>query len=1343
MPVPQTESVSAAGDARADRVAAAVRTWQRQLVDLGGRNTLLWYSDLPSGTLDLTTAHPGGMAMLLAGRPTKLSDLVREPTALREARRRARTIRAKTLELYEERGLAVGYLAVGMATWRVPAARRHPCAPVLLRSCVLKPTGAAHQDFDLDLGDTVELNPVLEHYLRSEQGIELNTEELQDLATFTQGFDPQPVFAALSRMCEQVPAFRIAPRLVLGTFSYAKLPMVADLGAQVDTLANHDVVAALAGDPEARRTVFSTIPDFAADADPADEHLVLDADSGQQAVIEAVCSGANLVVSGPPGTGKSQTITNLIASLASQGKRTLFVAEKRAAIETVIGRLERLGLGDLVLDVRDGASNNRRVARELGTVLDRARAAKDPDTASIERTVTDRRARLVEHHGALHDKRAPWGVSAYDAQVALTRLCARRTPPTSRVRVRGDVLTAIGRARVDELSRSLTTVASLGAWMTGEGGDDPWYGAHITSPQEAQQALEIANRCGNQDMDAVRRRLGAALQEVGLPEARTPADWGRALALVEQVRQTLDTFRVEVFDVPLTDLVDATASKEHREAQGIRLGLWARMRLRRQARSLLRPGAPPDDLHAALKIADEQRSAWGQLVGSGGRPGVPDGIDEVQDVYEAITRALGWLALRLATTAAGGDLLGTPLDDLQARCAALAGRPDRCAVLPRVVADLDLLRQCGLGPLVDDLAARRVAAVDAGPELDFVWWTSLLDHISTSDRAYGAHDGQALRRIVSEYIEADHAHLARSVDRVRAAVGRHLRGVLAAHPEQEVLVRAEAGKLTRHRPLRDLLPEAGETLTAIKPCWAMSPLVVASIVPTGQWFDVVIFDEASQIPPAQAVSAISRAPQVVVMGDERQLAPTSFVTAARDIDDVATAPDTHPGDPSESASTVGSESILDVLSTTVPVLRLTSHYRSTDERLVWFASSQMYDGALATYPSTSQDPVVRLEVVDGSASVQPGVEAIESTPAEVERVVRLVLEHARTRPQESLGVIALGTVHATRIEDALHVALTDPYGVGDFFDAEGPERFFIKDLERVQGDARDAIILSIGFGKTPHGRVLHRFGSLNLEGGDRRLNVAITRARATMTVVSSFTAAELDPTRLKARGALMLRDFLSYAEHGGVLPSAQPPADQDSQEGPGGPARGEAPRPPIDPLVADLASRLRSEGLVVHAGYGTSPARVDLAVEDPHRRGQVLVAVETDGLRYAAMGSTRDRDRLPAERLRRLGWECLRIWSTDLFRDPAPEVARVSAMVREASAARPAGARLARSIPADPGPAATGPADTARAEARQAFATSRSAFEQTRDDTDAGWGERPDQDAQDDWLRDQRPPHWG
>src|SRR6476469_3060209 len=409
---------------RQARVEQAVAAWSRHLVDLGGRNTLLYYRDLGVGTLDLTNAHPSGLAMLLAGRPTRLSGLVREVAALADARRRARAIRAKTLELAEERGIAAGWLAVGLATWQAPDAARAPAAPVLLRSCELRPRGAAGEDVEVDLVAETELNPVLVHYLATRHDVHLDADLLADLATGDEGFDPAPVLAAVARACADVPGFAVERRLVVGTFSYARLPMVTDLRAQSaaegGALAEHDVVAALAGDPGALAAVVEPAgdPQPAGDPDPATEHLVLDADSSQAAAIEAVRAGSHLVIKGPPGTGKSQTIANLIAALAADGRRTLFVAEKRAAIDAVLQRLAAVGLDDLVLDLHDGGAGRRRIARELATTLDRAGRVARPDADELTATLVDRRDRLAAHTRALHEVRAPWGVTAYAAQCA-------------------------------------------------------------------------------------------------------------------------------------------------------------------------------------------------------------------------------------------------------------------------------------------------------------------------------------------------------------------------------------------------------------------------------------------------------------------------------------------------------------------------------------------------------------------------------------------------------------------------------------------------------------------------------------------------------------------------------------------------------------------------------------------------------------------------------------------------------------------------------------------------------------------------------------------------------------
>ncbi|WP_082538059.1 AAA domain-containing protein [Angustibacter sp. Root456] len=1247
-----------AAPTRAERVRTAVDAWRRELVDLGGRNTLLFYRDLAVGTLDLTHAHPSGLAMLLAGRPTRLSTLVREAGTLADARRRARAIRAKTLELAEERGIQAGWLAVGMATWHAPDAARPPAAPVLLRACTLRPRGAAGEDFDIDLGPAAELNPVLVHYLENEHGVRLDADVIADLALSDDGFDPRPVLERVAETCRDVPGFSVEHRLVIGTFSYARLPMVTDLEAQRDTLAEHDVVAALAGDPEAITAVAGvTGPPAAGDADPAAEHLVLDADASQQAVVDAVLAGSHLVVKGPPGTGKSQTIANLIASLAASGRRTLFVAEKRAAIDAVLSRLAAVGLDDLVLDLHDGASNRRRVARDIALTLERAGRVARPDVETTMSTLVERRGRLTGHLAALHERREPWGVSAFAAQQALAALTERRPAPRSRIRVRGAALESLDRVQLDVLREELREAASLGAFRAGPD-DDPWFGAHLATSEEAQEALEKVTTVSQQALPHARYAMSTLLEAAGMPGGRTLSDYGRALSLIGSVRATLDVFTPQVFDTSLADAVAATATSQWRAERGIDLGWMQRRRLARQARKLLRPGKPPQDLHAALALAHRQREEWQALAGPGARPQLPPGLDAAEVAYLDVAEPVEWLSERLADTAAGGDLAGVELDVLAARLELMTERTASLPVIPRTVRLRERLRDAGLEPLLADLAARDVAAADVGSELDLVWWTSLLEHIAVTDPRYGAHDGELLREVGAEFAAADRDHVTSGAQRVRRATAERLVAALDRHPEQAALLRSEAAKQRRHRPLRDLVDGCPDVLGAAKPCWALSPLVVSQVLPPGERFDVVVFDEASQVPPAQAVPALSRGRQVVVAGDERQLPPTSFFTSA--------VPDDGPSDAQSDAQsepfTDGFESVLDALSATLPVAQLRWHYRSRDERLVAFANRHVYDDGLVTFPGSGDGPVLTLEEVDGRGVLAPDSEAVDSTQAEVDRVVELVLEHARTRPDESLGVIALGLRHAHRVDDALRLALAAEPALADFFADDRPERFFVKNLERVQGDERDAIILTIGYGRTPHGRVLHRFGPLNQAGGERRLNVAVTRARSRMSVVSSFGAADLDPARLTAEGARLLRAYLAYAASGGqVLDEA--PTERTHDAG-----RVEV---ADDALLADLAARLRAQDLRVEPAYGASWATIDLAVGPAD--GPLVVAVEADGPAYARVANSRERDRLRPEQLERLGWRHLRVWSTDVFRDPAREVARIRAAVERAVADRRTG----------------------------------------------------------------------
>ncbi|MBO0775057.1 MAG: DUF4011 domain-containing protein, partial [Actinobacteria bacterium] len=412
------------GSRRAELVAAAQETWVSALTDLGGRNTLLYYKDRRAGTLDLAAADPAALERLLTAGSARLTRLFPDPDLLADALRRVQAIYRKARELSEERGLAASYLATGMARW--DELFLQPAAPVMLRGLTITPTRARHDDFDLTLDETAEVNPVLLHKLATVFGA--GTEGLAGDPGL-----PSELYDRLAQLAKaaDVPGFEIVGRRVIGTFTYAKLPMVRDLQNAGDLLTDSDVVAAIAGDPQAQAAVAADggpgpVLD---DIPPADDYSILDADSSQRGAINAVVRGESLVIHGPPGTGKSQTIANLIAALVARGRKVLFVAEKRAAIDAVLIRLNGAGLGDLVLDIHDGTRDRLRIAQDLGAALDRAQQTPLPEVGRLHRRLVDRQQRLSQHVAALHQVHQPWGVSAFGAQSALLGIPApARTP---------------------------------------------------------------------------------------------------------------------------------------------------------------------------------------------------------------------------------------------------------------------------------------------------------------------------------------------------------------------------------------------------------------------------------------------------------------------------------------------------------------------------------------------------------------------------------------------------------------------------------------------------------------------------------------------------------------------------------------------------------------------------------------------------------------------------------------------------------------------------------------------------------------------------------------------------
>ena len=425
----------------------------------------------------------------------------------------------------------------------------------------------------------------------------------------------------------------------------------------------------------------------------------------------------------------------------------------------------------------------------------------------------------------------------------------------------------------------------------------------------------------------------------------------------------------------------------------------------------------------------------------------------------------------------------------------------------------------------------------------------------------------------------------------------------------------------------------------------MSPLLVAELMPTdADVFDVVIFDEASQIPPAEAIGVLGRAPQVVVAGDDRQLPPTSFFASQN------VSGDEEDDDDQDMALTSNIESILDVVKAT-PIREelLRWHYRSRDARLIAFSNSNIYEEALTAFPGINRDSPIIHHLVP--ATPLPG-RRHTSHPDEVGKVVDLILEHARENPDESLGVIAFGSDHADNIDNTLRSQLReeDDDHLDAFFAEDAQERFFVKNIERVQGDERDVIILSVGYHKAADGSLPYRFGPLNQQGGERRLNVAITRARSRLHLVSSFSYHDMEPGRSTARGVELLRQYLEFADSGGAH------------------LEGEYREAPLNAFELDVMHRLTERGIPVIPQYGVAGYHIDFASQHPDYPGSMVLAIEADGASYHSGHTARERDRLRQENLEDKGWRFHRIWSTAWFRNRDAEVEKAFSAWQDACA---------------------------------------------------------------------------
>lgn len=492
---------------------------------------------------------------------------------------------------------------------------------------------------------------------------------------------------------------------------------------------------------------------------------------------------------------------------------------------------------------------------------------------------------------------------------------------------------------------------------------------------------------------------------------------------------------------------------------------------------------------------------------------------------------------------------------------------------------------------------------------------------------------------VKRFKEKDELNFDINKAKIRATVSAKRPGLdMVAQGSSIAILLREGEKKRKQKSVRQLLSEIGDLALTIKPCFLMSPLSVSTFLSADMQFDVVIFDEASQIFPQDAIGAIYRGKQLIVVGDSKQMPPSNFFNTSADMDD-----------DSEDESITDFESILDLCSTSFPQRRLKWHYRSRYEQLISFSNKNFYDNDLITFPSAKGDARgvgVDYYYVDGTFDRQS-----KTNLKEAERVVELVFENIEQYPNRSLGVVAFSVAQQTLIEKLIAKRRQNDTSKEPFFKSDRAEPFFVKNLETVQGDERDTIIFSIAYAKDSQGRLLLNFGPVNRAGGERRLNVAVTRAKYNVQLVTSMHYSDIDLARTQSVGARLLREYLDYAENGMIAleRSVNVSAfDQFDSE-----------------FEMEVCEFLRNNGYEVDTQVGCSSFKIDLALKHPHT-SNYLLAIECDGAAYHSSKTARDRDRLRQSILENMGWKFYRIWSTDWFRNKRVEKERLLAAVKDA-----------------------------------------------------------------------------
>lgn len=1336
--------------------ASRVERWQRKLLDLSLRNRLLNFksskqtvplfcpnipeledkiaSGLKLRIISLTEESSiGARDAKLHYQKTQKEINVEYAIAAFERGELAAMLDPKELsvrltELYRKakNDLAEGgsntlYLAVGFLRWKNKSGdQSYYLAPLLLVPVKLLRNSASSPFQLANHEDEVRFNSTLLQMLIKDFGLDLTDFE-SNLPSDEKGIDVNLVMEKMRRSVRALSGFEVIEEAALSTFSFAKFLMWKDLVDRLEQLGNNRVVRHLIQNPDKAfepgvNTAFPRCKDIDRKYLPGDLVCPLPADSSQLAAIAAVAEGHDFVLIGPPGTGKSQTIANIIAQCLAVKKSVLFVAEKTAALDVVYRRLRERGLGNYCLELHSNKAERRKFLDQMNAAWV-TRQRSDPNQwHSITERLKIRRNELNGYVEALHAEDANgWslframGVSVKQAD----QLCPELQWSES---VEHDKYSF--NAMVDLINEMSLTFKALGGAIP----------PRFIKATEWSVAWEsnLLKECDNlrqfaSDFQSIFQDFVSLLGSSGLADC-SPDQLQKFLRVARTIIATDGAdFRI-VFDKKFAEVcsgVETLANDITSYHAEIRL-----LAASYDEESLAR--IPVDDLDRAWREANIKFwpfSYYSKLkVQKLLQSYVQQGVSEPQNdlpKLRTIQRLIGSIAanplvektphwkghnsdieklrehLSIAKEARQAIVdLGKSLSNFSEISAKLIPiLAAESSDSPILCTSRDLLESAkkfsasmhafknlaGSSPArkssdnifaeifnaTDHLKTNRfslqkftswasvknraesfglnsfVSAVESGQfstdglasvfELAYVrWWLPRAIDRQSAVRCFQQYTHENL---IQDFQKLD--------DLAREEASSYIEHILShdlPSPEQ-VPKQSELGML-RHqiqlkkpsKSIRSLIESMPRSFSTLAPCLLMSPLSIAQYLPSNQaLFDVVIFDEASQITTWDAIGAIARGRQTVIVGDPKQLPPTNFFGRTDEGDD------SDDLDPHEHDL----ESILDEAKASgLPTLQLNWHYRSSHESLITFSNWHYYNNELITFPSAStKDQAVTLKylsngVYDRGKSRTNRQEAEAIVADAVERMKQWVQLPEADRL--TLGVITFNSQQQSLIQDLFDEAQRLNPEIEWFFKDERIEPTIVKNLENVQGDERDVMMFSIAFGPDPSGKMPLVFGALNRTGGERRLNVAATRARKELVVYASFRAEQLNVEKTKSIGVRHLKNFLDYADRGVIALHAEQSGSMGEVE---------------SPLEEAVLQRLTARGWQLVAQIGVSGFRVDLGVVNPDKPGSYLAGIECDGATYHRSATARDRDKQREQILRNLGWEIIRIWSPDWWYD--------------------------------------------------------------------------------------------